>query len=197
MARRPAPSRPDPDEDIRDLIQDGQLEKALRLLMNRYGKAIYRYCCHALQDSALADDVHQMVFLGAHRDLHQFRGDAPLRSWLFGIANNRVRDTRKSEQRKRRLGLAAQEKRAIPEADLAPRPDQIIDDRRLMEALADCVGELSPRVRSAVLLHYQQGLSFQEMAEVCGEKAGTLEARVRRALEVLQRCIERRTRGAV
>jgi RNA polymerase sigma-70 factor (ECF subfamily) len=49
----------------------------------------------------------------------------------------------------------------------------------------------------AVVLRYQQGFSFEEMAEVLNEKAGTLQARVMRAMPILRKCIEVTTGGAV
>jgi DNA-directed RNA polymerase specialized sigma24 family protein len=52
---------------------------------------------------------------------------------------------------------------------------------------------LAEAARTAVLLHYQQGFTFEEMAVICGEKPGTLQARVARALKALRACVEART----
>jgi DNA-directed RNA polymerase specialized sigma24 family protein len=41
---------------------------------------------------------------------------------------------------------------------------------------------LGEPARTAVLLHYQQGLTYEEMVVVCDEEPGTLQARVARAL---------------
>ena len=46
--------------------------------------------------------------------------------------------------------------------------------------------------RTAVLLRYQQGFSYEEMAAICHEKAGTLQARVSRALRRLREMMESR-----
>jgi DNA-directed RNA polymerase specialized sigma24 family protein len=48
-------------------------------------------------------------------------------------------------------------------------------------------------MRTAVLLRYQQGFTFAEMARICGEKPGTLQARVARALPLLRAWIEAQT----
>jgi len=79
----------------------------------------------------------------------------------------------------------------LEDRDTADAPDpnpptwERLDDARLYEALAACCGELGEHLRSAVLLRYQQGFTFEDMAEVCGEKPGTLQARVARALPKL------------
>lgn len=182
------------DGDVLDLIAAGELEEALERLMDRHGEAMHRYCCTALSCEALADDVLQKVFIEAYRDLRSFSGRSTLRAWLFGITRHRVLDekrvTKRSLQRQRQL-----------KGDGAPDPRPLaaeqIDDEQLRLALLGCVSELGEHVRNALLLRFQQGFSFEEMAEICKEKAGTLQARVARALPVLRECIETRSGGTV
>jgi len=194
MAQASSVRGEDPDRDIVHLINAGNLEAALRSLMKRHGTAVYRYCRGALHDPTLADDVHQQIFIQAHRDLARFAGLATLRTWLFAIARHRVLDALKS----RRRALVHIEERNIADTpDPSPSPDERIDDARLQAALVACFGELGEHLRTAVLLRYQQGFTFEDMAEACGEKPGTLQARVVRALPKLRACIEARTRGRV
>lgn len=158
----------DPDGDIVCLINAGDLNTALRSLMQRYGTAVYRYCRAALRDPVLADDVHQQVFMEAHRDLAKFAGIAMLRTWLFAIARHRVVDAVRS----RRRALAHIEDCSMTDTpDLNPAPGERIDDARLHQALLASFGDLSEDLRTAVLLRYQQGLTFEDMAEICDEKA--------------------------
>ncbi|MBC7976346.1 MAG: RNA polymerase sigma factor [Myxococcales bacterium] len=183
----------DPDANIVRLIargRDGDRNQALRLLMHRHGTAVYRYCREELHDTALADDVHQQIFIEAYRDLARFRGRSTLRSWLFGIARHRVLDAAKS---RRRAEAHLEDDDTADAPDPRPLPCEQLDQARLEHALAHCLGGLGAHVRSALLLRYQQGFSFEDMAEVCSEKPGTLQARVARALPVLRACIEART----
>ena len=60
------------ETELLRLVDAGDLTGALRLLMRTHGTAIYRYCREVLRDQALADDVHQRVFIEAHRDLPKF-----------------------------------------------------------------------------------------------------------------------------
>lgn len=182
----------DPDGDALALVDRGDLAGAVRLLMKRYGTGMYRYCREELRDGALADDVHQQVFIEALRDLPRFQRRSTVRVWLFAIARHRVLDAAK----KRRLDKAWVEDCAaleIPDDD--PAPDEALDDARLHQALADAIAELPMDARSALLLRYQQGFSFAEMASICEEQASTLCARVKRALPILRRKIEIRLRA--
>tara|TARA_R110002073_G_scaffold256849_1_gene419432 strand:+ start:31827 stop:32042 length:216 start_codon:yes stop_codon:yes gene_type:complete len=58
-------------------------------------------------------------------------------------------------------------------------------------AMDRALERLKPEVRIAVLLRYREDMSFEEMAEVCGERPATLQARVARALPKLRKALER------
>lgn len=190
--RAPEPGS-DPDEDALALVDRGDVNTALQRLMERHGGAVYRYCRVALGDEALADDVHQQVFLEALRDLASFGRRSTIRTWLLGIARHRVLDAAKQ---RRRAWSRVDEIVAEP-ADTRGCPGESLDGARLQDALVTCMRELDPQVATAILLRYQQGLTFEEMAGICGEKAGTLQARVARALRRLRARIESRTGGSL
>lgn len=183
----------DPDADIVTMAREGQRDQAIRALMKRHGEGVYRYVTIALRGRGNADDVHQRVFIEADRDLRRFAGRSLLRTWLYGIARHRVLDAVKADKRsERQEPIDAWDGPADN-----PSPSEQLDDARLRRALLACLEQLGEHVRSAVLLRYQQGFSFEDMSQVCREKAGTLQARVARALPALRECIEQRTKQPV
>jgi RNA polymerase sigma factor (sigma-70 family) len=190
-ARRAAPEADAPDADVAPRAIDRRRE--LTALMRDHGDAVYRFVRQLVRDDALADDVHQQVFIEAYRDLDRFEGRAAARTWLFAIARHRCLDALKAERR--RAGRRAEEDEAAGATDAAPPPSERLDRARLAVALEECLGELAPAVRTAVLLRYQEGFSYEDMARICRDKPGTLGQRVARALPVLRRCVERRTGG--
>lgn len=191
VQEEPREASPDDDGDIVALIRTDRHE-ALRRLMIRHGTAVYRYCREQLHDPTLADDINQQIFIEAYRDMHRFAERSTLRTWLFAIARHRVLDAVKA---RRRASAHIEEDDTADTPDPTPPPGDQLDDARLQEALIDCMLGLGDHVRDAVLLHYQQGFSYEEMAALCSEKAGTLQARVARALPALKACIQQRTRS--
>ena len=184
--------RPDPDQDVLDRIAAGDTRGALRRLMDRHGDAVYRYCGTALRDRWLAEDVHQQVFIEAFRDLPRFAGRSTVRTWLFGIARHRVLDAAKARTRNQaHVEIDGQ----ADAPDPTPAPGELLDRARMGEALAACLTELDEKSRDAVVLRFQHGFTFEQMAEICGEKSGTLQVRVARALPVLRARLELRTGG--
>jgi RNA polymerase sigma-70 factor (ECF subfamily) len=194
LADSVAPRTDDPDSDIIQLIDRGDRAAALTALMRRHGTAVYRYCREELHDRTLADDVHQQIFIQAHRDLHRFAARSTLRTWLFAIARHRVLDAAKS---RRRAQAHIEDDDTADTPDPSPLPGDQLDEARLQHALIACLRELGDHVRGALILRYQQGFTFEELSTIFHEKPGTLQARVMRALPLLRICIEARTGGTL
>jgi RNA polymerase sigma-70 factor (ECF subfamily) len=48
---------------------------------------------------------------------------------------------------------------------------------------------LSPKLRAAVVLHYYEGLTREEIAEVLGVPAGTVASRIAKAVAIMRKTI--------
>lgn len=178
----------DPEREVLTALDRSDRDAALAVLMRAYGTSLYRYCREMVVDPDLAEDVHQMTFVQAYESLPRFARRSSLRTWLFGIARHRCLDALKmNRRRRRRFG-------GMEEAPDRPGPTKSVEERLtervLTGALEACLRKLAPRARAAILLRFQQGLSYPEIARLSGESAPTLQARVARALPVLRRCIE-------
>ncbi len=178
---------PDPEREALEALDRADHEAALRTLMTAYGTAIYRFC-RQLVSEELAEEAHQMTFVQAYEGLGRFSRRSSLRTWLFSIARHRCLDAAKiARRRQRRFELVAEP----PESPAATSgaEERLAADARA-RALESCLGELKPEVRSAVVLRFQEDLSYPEMARVCDERPPTLQARVARAMPLLRRCLE-------
>jgi RNA polymerase sigma-70 factor (ECF subfamily) len=160
--------------------------RALTLLMKDHGDRIYRYALGMTGDPQLADEVRQVVFVEAYRDLPSFAGRSPVVTWLFGIARHRCLDAAKTQRRWNR-----RYKHDPPEdAEAEDDPDHELDRPRLARMIAKCLRLLAPAVREAVALRYQQDLPYEEIAALVGRRVGTVQQRVARALPVLRKCVD-------
>lgn len=174
----------DPDRTCMAAVKAGDRERALLILMRSHGDALHRFCRRMVGD-ALADDVHQLTLVQAYEGLDGFRGDASLRAWLYGIARYRCLDALRQQQR------TASSLAAVDVEAAEPGSDQALAARDVLQL---CLDKLKPKVREAVILRHAEGLSYPEMGEVCGEGPAALQVRVARALPMLRKCIETRSR---
>jgi RNA polymerase sigma-70 factor (ECF subfamily) len=160
-------------------------------LMRAHGDTVLGFCLRMLGDRALAEDVAQQVFLEAYRDLERFGGHASPLAWLFGIAYHRCLDALKSQQRQSKL-IENNEQAVLDFEDPGAGPIEYVAGVRLTAALEECLKRLSDDMRATVLLRFQTGATYEELAVLLGATADTLQMRVARALPILRRCLEKK-----
>jgi RNA polymerase sigma-70 factor (ECF subfamily) len=141
---------------------------ALGAFIRRTQGEVQRLCTH-LVDRGDADDVTQDIYLRMWRALPSYRGDAPARAWLFGIARRACADAVRGRLRRRRLDRLR---------GRAPGP---APDPAGAVGLAHLVAGLPEDQRTAFVLTQVVGLSYAEAAEACACPVGTIRSRVARA----------------
>ncbi len=130
--------------------------------------------------TALAEDLAAETFATAYRRRASFDPErGSLRSWLYGIATNLVRNHWRAEQH-----LLALDARLVPEIDLSDSSDAA--DQRVIAALlapqlAAALGLLTRDQRDVLLLHAWAELSHEEIAAVLEIAPGTARSRLSRA----------------
>ena len=149
--------------------------------------SLFRYCNRLTGDPDQAEDLAQEAFFRL-LDRGATGTDAGLRSWLFMVATNLVRDRSRTRETRRRIlsGFPPPEKVRSPDQDLA----RAEDIRRVRKAL-EC---LSPRDREMLLLR-QEGFSYREIAEVAGVSHRSVGTILARALQKFAAEIEREEQG--
>jgi RNA polymerase sigma-70 factor (ECF subfamily) len=130
--------------------------------------------------TALAEDLAAETFATAYRRRASFDPErGSLRSWLYGIATNLVRNHWRAEQH-----LLALDARLLPEIDTSDSSDAA--DQRVIAALlaprlAAALGLLTRDQRDVLLLHAWAELSHEEIAAVLEIAPGTARSRLSRA----------------
>lgn len=153
--------------------------------------AVYRMARVLASGEAEADDLVQETFVRAYRafDRFELREYGP-RPWLLRILYN-VFCTAKGKQRREPTLLDdvdfdhfADE---LQHAPATPTTVEAIDWDQFDEELKNAVAQLQPEYRGVLLLWAIEGLSYKEIAEVCGCALGTVMSRLYRARQVLGR----------
>ncbi|HOR01162.1 MAG TPA: RNA polymerase sigma factor [Anaerolineae bacterium] len=146
----------------------------LALIFEQYHAGIYRYLCRLVSDADLAEDLAQQTFLKAHQALAAGRPPDNMHAWLYTIATN----TAFSALRRRRL-IAW-----LPLIDEAARrastlgPEARLGERELV---AQALAQLPRRDAACLLLHFHEGLSCAEVAQVLGLSLAACKSRLYRA----------------
>jgi RNA polymerase sigma-70 factor (ECF subfamily) len=164
--------------------------QAFEELVITYQHRLFAVAARMLGSRAEAEEIAQETFLRAHRALPDFRGDARLGTWLYGIASRLCLNRLASSERR----LARRDDDALADA-VAPGPDAAarLERSELEAALREAIAALPEERRIVVILRDIEGLSYEEIAEALQLEPGTVRSRLHRARMDLKAKLERFT----
>jgi RNA polymerase sigma-70 factor, ECF subfamily len=166
-------------------ILQGDREACGQLVRLHYAP-IYQLLANLSRNVHLAEDLTQETFAAAWANLESFAGASSFKTWLHRIAYCKFIDAYRRKDRS-------------PDSE-QNREIQLIESNCATPLETATANEESGRLFAAIrclkleehhiiVLHYLQGLSFKEVAEVTGEPAGTVRWRAGLALENLRRLL--------
>ena len=161
-------------------------QSAFEQIVRRYQRPIISLIARMTGDRALAEELAQDAFVKAFRNLAAFDTSRRLSSWLFRIAHNTAIDALRRVPRPTVPLDEAALTAAGPDAPLsaAASPDPV-ERAALARALDAALGRLRPQYRAAIVLRYEEGLSFDEIGHVLGLPEATARSHVHRARKEL------------
>lgn len=156
-------------------------------LAREQSAAVYRTARRIVGADALAEDVTQDVFLRVLKrpETYLDRGDVDAERALRWLAVKLSLEVlRQGRNRKRREGVAMEieERRG----DRTPDPREGSEEKEARGALAGALTRLPEELRLAVVLRFQENLSFSEIATATAISEGSAHDRVKRGLEKLR-----------
>jgi RNA polymerase sigma-70 factor, ECF subfamily len=167
-----------PESALVRAAQRGSVE-AVDELFRRHWPSAHRAAFLVVHDAAAAEDIAQEAFLAALRALDRFDRRRPLGPWLHRIVVNRAIDWTRSRALRAETATGS-----APEAPAPDAPEPIDDD--VLSALAD----LGPEHRAVVVLRHLLGYTPGEIAAMLELPRGTVNSRLRRALDALAKELE-------
>jgi len=150
-------------------------QRAFNQLVDRHQQAV-RVFLRRVVGRNDADDVAQDAFLAVWTQAKSFQGDAPVRSWLFGIAWRKAKDMQRSWFRRRRRDTAWQE--------MGSDREEFTGD--MQHALEQALATLSMDQRAAVTLCLAYGFTNEEASGALRMPLGTVKSHVTRGRDRLR-----------
>lgn len=141
-------------------------QAAIQELIRHYEGDVFGLSMRMLIHRQDAEDVTQETFVRVFRSLHRWDSTRPLRPWILRIAFNRCRTW--ISQRSKRPELVNYLQDTVgrePQEDTSELTDEI------HKALED----LRPDFRSVFMLFHEQGLSYEEIADIHERPVGTIK----------------------
>lgn len=148
-------------------------------LFRRSYKVVSRYFRNKVSVAAHGDLV-QRTFLACVGSAARFRGTSSFRTYLLRIAHHTLvdhfREAHRRTARDREHDLDLDE---LVVADAVAEPDAVVARRQEHKVLLAALRRLPLALQVVLELHYWEGLSHAEIAEVLGAPIGTVKTRLR------------------
>lgn len=163
-------------------------QTALNDLLTLWEAPLLRFVYRYVQNEAVARDLVQETFVRVYLHRERFRPGTSFSTWAFTIAANLCRNHRRWVGRHPTVSL---DEPASTDNESSTRQDQLVCPARRpdfgaqhserVEALKAAIAQLPHELRTALLLHEYEELSYREIAEVVGCSEKGVESRLVRA----------------
>ena len=168
-------------------------------LVRTHRLCILRYALSALKDKDLAETVTQDCFLKAFNARACYRGECSVRTWLFAITKNLIRDHTRSRRFQFWKGINAS---AINLSEIENRvadhqrsPEASLLMREQMRLVWSSVDELSERQRAVFILRFEEEMDLSEIASATGVAISTVKSQLYRAVGSIRNGMEKQPLG--
>jgi RNA polymerase sigma-70 factor (ECF subfamily) len=168
-----------PTEDLIARFQKGQ-PRAFEAIYDRFKDYVYRVAFFVLRNQQEAEDAVQETFLDLLKALpnYDIHGTARFETWLYRVTVNRSRMHLRRKMPPSEEWDDVEERLERMPVTHTQQPEEVLLERDRASRLWHAVNELPDTHRIAVLLRYQQNLSYEEIADVMGINVGTVKSRL-------------------
>ena len=172
------------DEQLMVLAAAGA-KTAFAVLVGRYLPRVTKYCTRFAGQASTAEELAQEIFLELWVRRARYRSQGKFVVFLFTLARhrclNRLRDDSRRRQRDMDVGTDGLAPGVCPPDQL----DTLLERERQRRVQVALLG-LSTKLREAVLLRFDQGLDYPDVARILGCSESTTRSRVRLAMQRLR-----------
>ncbi len=165
------------DEHLMEAWRERGDRDAFEELFRRHAPRLRGWFQRSLSGEEVAKDLVQQTFLHLHRARADYRSGMPLRPWLYTIAANAKRQHLRTRRRKPETAFDP-DRHEPSRGPGVSTPRERLVQRALLQ--------LDEGQRDVVVLHYYQGFSFPEVAQILGISTSAAKVRAHRAYEKLR-----------
>jgi RNA polymerase sigma-70 factor, ECF subfamily len=179
------------DDELVSRASNGEAA-AVRILVRRHNRRLYRAARSIVLNDTEAEDVVQEAYVRAFTHIGSFRGQSSFTTWLTRIAINEA------------LGRLRRQRPTVPweegvegeiEAEViqfpgmldAENPERILGGQEIRALLERAIDKLPEKFRTVFVARLVEELSIEETAHSLGLRPETVKTRLHRARALLRK----------
>jgi len=157
---------------LQELQSETQKEEAFRTLMKLYKERLYWHIRRMVLNHEDADDVLQNTFIKVYRNIHQFKGESKLYSWMYRIATNEAITFLSKKSSRQQISVQELQFKAIDklQADIYFEGDEI--QLKLQKAIKS----LPQKQQLVFNMKYFEEFTYEELSEILDTSVGALKS---------------------
>lgn len=166
---------------------------AFRVLVERYGRSVFRLAFRMTGNEFDAEDVVQETFLRAFKQLESYEVRSSFSTWLYRIAANYSLDLIRSRKRHaaRRVVESTEEEDILDSVKTTdPGQDRIYYSVQVKQRLDSALTLLSDQERTAFLLRHFEGKSIEEIGTILDLGVSATKNSIFRAVRKVREALE-------
>jgi RNA polymerase sigma-70 factor (ECF subfamily) len=174
------------DERIVSLVLTGNKD-SYREIIRRYEEKLFRYLHKFINDQDDIEDILQVVFIKAYKNLYGFDIEKKFSSWIYRIAHNEAVNHLKKNGKRGRMSLDDVEYKLIDEkADIKTETDR----KFLKKDVERVLGRLDLKYREPIVLFFLEGMSYEEISDVLRIPKNTVGTLILRGKKMIKDNLE-------
>ncbi|MEO9476334.1 MAG: RNA polymerase sigma factor [Cyclobacteriaceae bacterium] len=157
---------------IQKIRNESTRHYGFNLILKTYQERVYWHVRKMVIDHDDAADLTQEVFVKVWTNLHKFREDSSLFTWIYRIATNESLNFLQKKKRRHLLRLSD------VSSELASKIDEnnLISGDEIQLKLQKALLKLPDKQRAVFNMKYYDEMKFAEISEVTGTSVGALKA---------------------
>ena len=157
---------------IEQLKSENQKDKAFRALITLYKQRLYWHIRNIVKSHDDTDDVLQNTFIKVYKNIHSFKGDSKLFSWLYRIATNE--SITFINKNAKRLLVTSEEIQQLAINNLAS--DVYFEGDAIQLKLQQAIATLPEKQQLVFNMKYFEDIKYKDMADILETSEGALKA---------------------
>lgn len=157
---------------LEKLKSETNKEHAFRELVTLYKERLYWHIRNIVKSHDDTDDVLQNTYIKIYKNIHNFKGDSKLFSWMYRIATNEAITF--INQNAKRLQTTNEEVQSIAISKLSA--DVYFEGDAIQLKLLKAIATLPEKQQLVFNMKYFQDLKYSEMEEILETSEGALKA---------------------
>lgn len=175
------------EKEILRLLQDeSTLRNGFEMIVAQYSEQLYWQIRRMVLSHEDADDILQNTFIKAWLNIHYFRGDAKLSTWLYRIALNECLTFLNKQRAVSTVSVDDEEAAILHKLEADP----YFNGDRAQLALQQAIRSLPEKQRIIFNLKYYDEMKYEEISEIMGTSVGALKASYHHAVKKIEKLLK-------